>query len=141
MLRLEKILLCTGLIIFLNILSGCKSMPTLDDIYLNQNYETQYYDTGVASFYGKNWVGKKTASGEKFNNDYLTAANKTLPFNTIVLVKDLETNKTVIVKINDRGPFAKGRIIDLSEAAAKKLGIYHKGTAKVSLYILIPKKF
>ena len=91
---------------------------------------------GVASFYGTKFNGRRTASGEKFNNSALTAANLSLPFGSLVKVTNLRNGKTVVVRINDRGPHVKGRIIDLSKAAAKKIGIGHAGTARVKLEIL-----
>ena len=91
---------------------------------------------GVASYYGSDFHGKKTANGERFNIYDLTAAHNTLPFNSRVKVTNLENNKTVIVRINDRGPYKKGRIIDLSLAAAKKIDLVKTGTAKVKLKIL-----
>ena len=92
-------------------------------------------ETGKASFYGKgdNYDGRKTADGEIFNTNAYTAAHKTLPFNTMVTVKNLKTGKTVKVRINDRGPYARGRIIDLSYAAAKQLGIVRDGVGEVQL--------
>ncbi|HMG82830.1 MAG TPA: septal ring lytic transglycosylase RlpA family protein [Ferruginibacter sp.] len=92
-------------------------------------------ETGKASFYGKGdgYDGRKTADGETFNTNGYTAAHKTLPFNTEVEVKNLKTGKTVKVRINDRGPYAKGRIIDLSYAAAKQLGIIQDGVGEVQL--------
>lgn len=91
---------------------------------------------GGASWYGPGFHGKTTASGEKFNQNALTAAHKKLKFGTRVRVTDPKTGKSVIVKINDRGPFIKGRIIDLSKEAAKKLGIKSKGIAKVCIKIM-----
>ncbi len=91
---------------------------------------------GVASYYGPGFHGKKTANGERFDMYELTAAHKTLPFNTKVRVTNLGNKKSVIVRINDRGPFKKGRIIDLSKSAAKKIGLIKTGTAKVKLEIL-----
>lgn len=92
--------------------------------------------TGTASYYGRKFNGKKTANGERFNMYALTAAHKTLPFNTKVKVLNLENNKSVVVRINDRGPYKKGRIIDLSFAAAKKIDMIKSGTARVHLTIL-----
>lgn len=92
------------------------------------------YETGVASYYSKGFWFKRTASGERFIPLFYTAAHKKLPLGITVKVKNLENGKVVYVKINDRGPFVKGRIIDLSSAAAKKLGIYEPGTAKVAVY-------
>ena len=79
-------------------------------------------ERGLASWYGPRFHGKRTANGERFDTAAMTAAHKTLPFGTWVLVKSVNTGNTVIVRINDRGPFIKGRIIDLSNAAAKALG-------------------
>ncbi len=94
-----------------------------------------YCCVGIASYYGKRWHGRLTANGERLNINALTAAHKSLPFNTFVKVTDLETGKSVIVRINDRGPYIKGRIIDLTDYAAKKLGILEKGIAKVRVEV------
>jgi rare lipoprotein A len=88
---------------------------------------------GEASWYGAAHQGKPTASGEKFDQARLTAAHRSLPFGTKLKVTNLENGKTVEVEINDRGPFAENRIIDLSHAAAKALGMKESGTAKVRL--------
>ena len=88
---------------------------------------------GGASWYGPGFHGKKSASGEVFNQNAMTAAHRSLPFGTVVKVVDQRTGKSVTVTINDRGPFRKGRIIDLSKAAATKLGFRDKGTTKVCL--------
>jgi rare lipoprotein A len=95
-----------------------------------------YSETGVASWYGPKFHGRKTASGEKYNQNAMTAAHKTLPFGTKVRVKNVKNDKSVIVRINDRGPFAKGRIIDVSRAAAKKLDMINSGTAKVNIKVV-----
>lgn len=91
---------------------------------------------GLASWYGDVWNGRTTASGETFDETKLTAAHKTLPLGTIVRVTDMENMKSVIVKINDRGTLAPDRVIDLSSAAAKELGIIEQGLAKVKLEIV-----
>ena len=91
---------------------------------------------GIASWYGPNFHGKKTSNGEWYDMYAMTAAHKTLPMNTIVKVTNLLNGKSVIVRINDRGPFVKNRIIDLSYAAAKKIGVVSHGTAPVRLEIL-----
>jgi rare lipoprotein A len=95
-----------------------------------------YYEVGIASWYGPGFHGNRTASGEIYDMYAMTAAHKTLPFGTIVRVVDLDTGRSVVVRINDRGPFIKGRIIDLSYAAAQKLGMVEKGLAKVGLKIV-----
>lgn len=95
-----------------------------------------FYEKGMASYYAHSLTGRKTSSGERYNPRLLTAANKTLPLNTLVLVESTKTGQSVIVRINDRGPYSRHRVIDLSEAAAKKIGLYRKGLAKVNIYLL-----
>lgn len=96
--------------------------------------------TGRASWYGHDHNGQKTANGETFDMQEMTAAHRTLPMNSKVKVTSLSNGKSVIVRINDRGPFSKGRIIDISQAAAKELGMIKKGTDKVKIEVLeIPK--
>ena len=92
-----------------------------------------YIKTGVASWYGPKFHGRKTSNGETYNMYDKTAAHKTLPMNTYVLVENLENNREMVVRINDRGPFVKNRIIDLSLTAAQQLGVVKNGTAKVKL--------
>lgn len=91
---------------------------------------------GIASWYGPNFHAKKTSNGEIYNMHAMTAAHKTLPMNTIVRVDNLENGLSTVVRINDRGPFVRGRIIDLSNAAAHKIDMVKKGTAKVKVTIL-----
>ena len=92
--------------------------------------------TGTASFYGPGLAGNPTASGETFDPKQLTAAHRTLPFDSRVRVTNTANGRSVVVRINDRGPFAKGRIIDVSKAAAQQLGMVEKGTAPVRLELL-----
>jgi len=94
------------------------------------------YDSGVASWYGRKFHGRKTASGERYDMHELTAAHPSLPFGTIVRVVRLDTGDAVVVRINDRGPFVRGRIIDLSYAAAKRIEMVQDGVAQVELYLL-----
>lgn len=91
---------------------------------------------GLASWYGGKFHGRLTSSGEVFDTNEMTAAHKTLPFGTMVKVTNLDNGKTATVKINDRGPFVEGRIIDLSRAAADALGMVGQGVAHVSLEII-----
>ena len=94
-------------------------------------------ETGIASHYSvRSNGGTHTASGERLRDDALTAAHKSLPFGTIVKVTALKTGKSVTVRIINRGPFIKGRIIDLSQAAAKSLGIQKQGLAKVKVEVV-----
>ena len=97
-------------------------------------------ETGKASYYGNDFNGKKTANGQTFNKNSLTAAHKTLPFGTVVKVTNLSNGKTVTVTINDRGPYAKGRIIDLSEKAAASIDMVNQGVAQVQLKYKRKKK-
>ncbi|OQY36391.1 MAG: hypothetical protein B6229_10185 [Spirochaetaceae bacterium 4572_7] len=95
---------------------------------------------GNASWYGGKFIGRQTANGEKFDTEKLTAAHKTLPFNTVVDVTNISNGKTVRVRINDRGPFVEGRIIDLSKKAATDIDMINSGTASVKLKIIsMPK--
>jgi len=91
---------------------------------------------GNASFYADKFNGRKTASGEKFDNSKFTAAHRTLPFQTLLLVSNPKNGKEVVVKVNDRGPHVKNRIIDLSKAAASELDIVRAGVAKVHIRII-----
>lgn len=93
-------------------------------------------ERGIASWYGGKFHGRLTANGEIFDTNKLTAAHRTLPFGTHVKVTSLNTGKSVIVRINDRGPFLHGRIIDLSQAAAMKIGMLESGTAPVTVEVL-----
>lgn len=99
-----------------------------------------YAETGIASWYGEETRRKPnghiTANGERFDPDLVSAAHKYLPLPANVRVTNLETKKSIIVRVNDRGPFAHDRVIDLSAAAAKELGFYDKGTAKVHLEVV-----
>jgi rare lipoprotein A len=90
-------------------------------------------ETGMASYYNDKHIGKKTASGEIYNNTQFTAAHRTLPFGTEVKITNIANGRSVNVKINDRGPYAKGRLIDISKAAARELGLIAKGVGKVKI--------
>ena len=98
--------------------------------------EAHVFEEGVASWYGKEFAGRPTASGEMFDPEGLTAAHRTLPFGTMVLVTDLGTSRCVQLRINDRGPFVKGRILDCSAGGARALGFLTAGTARVQVEIL-----
>jgi rare lipoprotein A len=97
-----------------------------------------YVQSGVASWYGREEQGKLTANGETFNRHKFTAASRHLPFNTVVRVTNEENGRTVDVRINDRGPYAKGRVLDLSEAAANTLDMKNSGTAPVKIEVVKP---
>lgn len=93
-------------------------------------------EVGLASYYSKSWNGRRTSSGEKLHDSKYTAAHKTLPFGTIVRVTNTENCKWVLVKINDRGPFVKRRVIDLSWGAANELSLIQKGLGEVEVDVV-----
>jgi rare lipoprotein A len=95
-----------------------------------------YEETGIASWYGHPYHGRPSSSGEIYDMEKLTAAHRTLPFGTVVEVRNLANGRTVQVRINDRGPFVDGRIIDLSRAAAVAIGMWGAGTAKVRIRVV-----
>lgn len=101
--------------------------------FAQKNDKTQ---VGAASWYGSKYHGRKTSSGERYNKNEMTAAHKTLPFGTMVRVTNPANDKSVVLRINDRGPFVGKRIIDVSEAAARKLDIHEDGVARVKVEVL-----
>jgi rare lipoprotein A len=92
--------------------------------------------TGVGSYYAKKFEGRKTASGEIYHGSELTAAHRTLPFGTLVRVTNVANGKNVLLRINDRGPFVEGRIIDVSERAAEELGFLKEGLARLRVEVV-----
>ena len=110
-------------------LVGCASTPTPVP-------ESGGGEVGAASYYADRFHGRQTASGERYDRNAYTAAHRRLPFGTKVQVTRLDTGSSVEVRINDRGPFVKGRVIDLSYAAAKRLGMLRKGVVKVRVVSL-----
>lgn len=114
----------------LALLAGCSTTSYDSDSEVSGR---GYRAEGTASYYGKAHHGKRTASGERFNQNALTAAHRTLAFGTRVRVTNLDNGRSVVVRINDRGPFGRGRIIDVSKAAAEQLNMLRSGTARVRL--------
>lgn len=117
-----------------------KVKPKSSTVIVNSS-KSQYnkslrIETGIASWYGNSFVGKKTASGERLTTTKMTAAHKKLPLGSVVKVVNTVTKKSVIVTINDRGPFIHRRIIDLSPAAAKKIGLMDTGLASVHMVVI-----
>jgi rare lipoprotein A len=108
----------------------------IGDTWYYPHEQPDYDETGIASWYGPTFYGKPTANGELFVGDGLTAAHRTLPMPVNVRVTNLDNGKSVVVRVNDRGPYAKGRIIDVSKRAAELLGFYAQGTAKVRVTYL-----
>jgi rare lipoprotein A len=93
----------------------------------------EYQASGIASWYGHPFHGRRTASGERYDMNQMTCAHKTLPFGAMLKVTNLRNSKTIVVKVNDRGPFIRGRIIDLSREAAKRLAFKNSGIARVRI--------
>ncbi|MGE3770783.1 MAG: septal ring lytic transglycosylase RlpA family protein [Bdellovibrionales bacterium] len=143
-----RAVLLVGLVLLLNACAGTeegmrgRGMYKIGAPYVIEG--TTYYpqedygydETGIASWYGPGFHGKTTANGETYDQTQLTAAHRTLPMPSLVRVTNLENGKSVIARINDRGPFARGRIIDMSHRGAQLLGFVNSGTAKVRVQIL-----
>lgn len=118
------------LFMFFLVISGCNvtdSGMCTDDCFI---------ESGIASWYGQDYPARCTANGETYNRKAYTAAHKSLPFNTLVRVENLDNGKSVTVRINDRGPFVEGRVIDLSQAAASEIDILTVGLADVEVYLV-----
>ena len=120
-----------GLLLGLLLLPGCASGGAAA-----QAGEGQAVEEGIASYYALRFHGRRTASGERYDKDAHTAAHRTHPFGTLVRVTNQENGRTVDVRINDRGPFVRGRIIDLSDAAARDLGMVEEGVVRVRVEVL-----
>ena len=101
---------------------------------------SDFRQTGRASWYGRDFHGRRTANGERFNMNAFTAAHRTLPLSSYIKVTNASTGKWVVVKVNDRGPFKRGRVLDLSYAAAKVIGLVHAGTGRVKIEGLSPQE-
>lgn len=129
------------------ILSACASSKrftsdddNMSDINLSDDENLEFLEQGIASYYADEYHGKKTASGEIYNMNEFSAAHPTLPFGLRLVVVNTRNNKSVIVKVNDRMPSFKGRIIDLSLAAAKKIDMIRDGTTEVKIYRIKKQK-
>ncbi|MCD4775515.1 MAG: septal ring lytic transglycosylase RlpA family protein [Candidatus Aegiribacteria sp.] len=126
-------------VIFILILSGCylESNPAYRSGGISAGGTAAgFRQRGVASYYGDGFHGNLTANGETFNMHALTCAHLTLPFDTILRVHNLDNDREVTVRVNDRGPYIGGRIIDLSRGAAEDLGMLEAGTANVLLMVI-----
>ena len=108
----------------------------IDDVWYRPAVDYTYVETGIASWYGADFHNRATANGETYNMDLVTAAHRTLPLPSMVQVTNLENGRSLKVRVNDRGPFARGRIIDMSKRGAELLGFKQQGTAKVRVEIL-----
>ena len=108
--------------------------------YIPMKTRRPFRESGIASWYGRQFHGKKTASGEKYNMYAMTAAHPTLPLPSYVRVTNRDNGRSVVVRVNDRGPFLRGRVIDMSYAAAAKLGFVRDGKVPVDIRLLLPGK-
>ena len=131
LIKIPDFLLLISPFLVVTILTNCARVP----------YETDpkligYTEYGIASFYSIKYQFRKTSSGERFNQLALTAAHRTLPFGTKVRVTNLENNRSVVVKINDRGPFIAGRIIDLTRNAFSRIGNTEQGLIRVRIEVI-----
>jgi rare lipoprotein A len=122
-----------SIFLVVNVVYGCGNPARVRES--SHGYPVGYEERGVASWYGPGFYGNRTASGERFDKKQFTAAHRTLPIGSVVLVRSLTNGHEVTVRINDRGPFTRGRIIDLSEAAARALKMTGTGTDHVILRV------
>lgn len=113
---------------------GCKASHP--PVHRFPGYPIGFVERGVASWYGPGFHGNKTANGERYNMHHLTAAHRTLPLGSVAVVRSLTSGRQVTVRINDRGPFVRGRVLDLSLAGAKAIGMTTNGTDKVELRVV-----
>ena len=115
-------------------LQGCRASHP--PVHRFPGYPIGFVERGVASWYGPGFHGNKTANGERYNMHHLTAAHRTLPLGSIAVVRSMTSGRKVTVRINDRGPFIRGRVLDLSLAGAKAIGMTGKGTDKIELRVV-----
>ena len=136
-------LLCSCLLLCNTVLAAKQRIPGTQRPYVinNRTYyplptADGYVESGIASWYGQDFHGRPTSNGETYNMHNITAAHKLLPMHTMLLVQNEENGRKIVVRVNDRGPFVQGRIIDLSYGAAQKLGLVNSGTARVTITAL-----
>ena len=157
-----RVATCAALLLFAALLAGCGSSPKgpgshvasahgggptqgyykigspyqIDGTTYTPAVDYDYDETGIASWYGPNFTGKITANGELYDMNEVTAAHRTLPMPSLVRVTNLDNGRTIVVRVNDRGPYARGRILDMSRRGAQLLGYEKTGTAKVRVQIM-----
>ena len=135
----QRTLWCSICLCAASVLMGCgAAVPrfTTRAAPARENSSLVHQLEGTASYYAEEFDGRKTSNGETYNMHELTAAHRTLPFNTKIRVVNLENGKSVVVRVNDRGPFKDNRVIDLSLQAAKEIGLLANGTAPVRIDVL-----
>lgn len=129
----------TGLMLLVLLFSACSSTRDVSDWHDFRNYplrDVLAEDEGVASYYHNKFHGRRTANGERYDRTQLTAAHRDYPFGSWLRVVSLENGNDVIVRVNDRGPFVRSRVIDLSRAAAEQLDMIHDGVMRVRVEVL-----
>jgi rare lipoprotein A len=119
----------------LTVSAAAQDMQAIDEPAVETPDFTEI-DGGMASYYGDELAGNRTASGERFDPRQMTGAHRSLPFGSMVRVTNVSNGDSVVVRINDRGPFSRGRVIDISHAAAREIGMHRSGTARVKLALL-----
>ena len=132
--RLPALVFFPATLFIVSFVAGCSS-PAPQTVNFT-GYPVGYIERGMASWYGPGFHGNKTANGERYDMHKLTAAHRTLPLGSIAVVRSATTGKEVTVRINDRGPFAKGRVLDLSYAGAQTLGMVGHGTDQIELRVI-----
>lgn len=132
--RTARFLLPAAGLLLALLVHGCRSAPPSIDRF--RGYPVGYTERGVASWYGPGFHGNKTANGERYDMYKLTAAHRTLPLGSVATVRSMTSGRKVTVRINDRGPFAKGRILDLSRAAAEALAMTGNGTDQIEMQVV-----
>jgi rare lipoprotein A len=118
-------------LLVLLVLGGCSSTPKPGSAV-----SRGYNESGIASYYGNEFHGRKTANGERFDQGKLTAAHRTMPFGTRVKVTNTQNGRSVVVRVNDRGPFVKGRVIDLSSTAFRSIASLNAGVVAVRIQVV-----
>ena len=121
--------------LLLTVSAAAQEAQTTDEPTAEVEQATEI-DGGMASYYSDELAGNRTASGERFDPAQLTGAHRSLPFGSLVRVTNVSNGDSVVVRINDRGPFSRGRVIDISHAAARQIGMHRSGTARVKLALL-----
>jgi rare lipoprotein A len=116
--------------------AGAQAASPADHLNAKTTPHHHWYEFGIASWYGKFFQGHPTASGEPYNQNAMTCAQRTLPLGSLVRVTNLRNHRSVVVRVNDRGPVPRDRVIDLSHAAAQSLGFSHRGLAPVKVELL-----
>lgn len=129
--RLARLLAGGFCVLALLVLSACGSTPKS-----GSRVSSGHSESGMASYYGNEFHGRKTANGERFDQGKLTAAHRTMPFGTRVRVTNTQNGRSVVVRVNDRGPFVKGRIIDLSSSAFKSIASINAGVVPVRVQVI-----